>query len=31
MATLELVNAASPLVLQVERAGRLQFVVFESE
>lgn len=31
MATLELVNADSPLVLQVERAGRLQFVVFESE
>ncbi len=31
MAALELVNADSPLVLQVERAGRLQFVVFESE
>jgi S1-C subfamily serine protease len=31
MATLELVNADSPLVLQVERAGKLQFVVFEGE
>jgi serine protease Do len=31
MAALELVPADSPLVLQVERAGRLQFVVFESE
>ncbi len=29
MAALELVTADSPLVLQVERAGRLQFVVFE--
>jgi serine protease Do len=28
---LALVTADSPLVLQVERAGRLQFVVFESE
>jgi serine protease Do len=28
---LESVTADSPLVLQVERAGRLQFVVFESE
>ena len=31
VAALELVPADSPLVLQVERAGRLQFVVFESE
>jgi serine protease Do len=31
LAALELVTADSPLVLQVERAGRLQFVVFESE
>ncbi len=31
MAALELVGADSPLVLQVERAGRLLFVVFESE
>jgi serine protease Do len=30
-AALESVPADSPLVLQVERAGRLQFVVFESE
>jgi serine protease Do len=31
VAALELVAADSPLVLQVERAGRLQFVVFENE
>jgi serine protease Do len=31
MAALQLVNTDSPLVLQVERAGRLQFVVFESD
>jgi len=31
MAALESVAADSPLVLQVERAGKLQFVVFESE
>jgi serine protease Do len=31
MAALELVTDDSPLVLQVERAGRLLFVVFESE
>ena len=31
IAALESVTADSPLVLQVERAGRLQFVVFESE
>jgi serine protease Do len=31
IAALELVGADSPLVLQVERAGRLLFVVFENE
>jgi hypothetical protein len=30
-AALELVPADSPLVLQVERTGRLQFVVFEGD
>jgi serine protease Do len=31
IATLAKLTADSPLVLQVERAGRLQFIVFESE